>query len=182
MGTKIDSRTRTKYDGNSVTDNDGVWPILHPFVDWHPMDDGEKKSPFDFRRSTFKAVIDKEDAKKKRETVINAVRRQKKEDRWQKFRSTSSGGHEAGVGALNSPGQGATLMEALQPTKNLDPTVAAKVCDCAVPRGYPREPASQTVGLPLCVACLSCPLPLRNCVAAGADPPNVSHGFLQQSC
>lgn len=143
------------------------------------MEDDEKKSPFDFRRATFKAVIDKEDAKKKRETVINAVRRQKKEDRWQKFRSTSSGGHEAGVGALNSPVPSASLMEALQPTKNLDPSVAAKVRGIACEGGCTRQTLAQTVDLPLWWGFVSCPVPLRFCVAAGAHPANASHGLLQ---
>ena len=38
------------------------------------MADDNKSSPFDFRRAAFKKVVDKDDAKKKRETVINNVR------------------------------------------------------------------------------------------------------------
>ena len=96
------------------------------------MDGGDKASPFDFRRAKFKAVIDADAAKKKRETVINQVRRQKKEDRWAKFRSGTGGAHvsdEAGaapVGA-NITSTPAAAMDALQPTRGLDPHVAARV-------------------------------------------------------
>jgi hypothetical protein len=92
------------------------------------MDDKDKSSPFDFRRAKYKQVIDADAAKKKRETVINQVRKQKKEDRWQKFRS---GGAEPGSPFLGeataSPLAPSVGPPELVPTKNLDPAVAMKV-------------------------------------------------------
>lgn len=74
--------------------------------------------------------------------LLFQVRKQKKEDRWQKFRN-GAGGETPSVGAVSagigSPSAPAPTAEALIPTKNLDPGVAAKVrCGAGGPPCSPQ--------------------------------------------
>lgn len=133
------------------------------------MDGEDKKSPFDFRRAQFKAGIDADAAKKKRETVINQVRKQKQEDRWAKFRTGA--GMVAGVAPPPAPPVAAPVADALQPTKNLDVSVLTKV---RVGTGGPATRAAHGGRMePSCQ--LSCDYP-RLCPtrAAPAAPPRCS--------